>query len=321
MITHRNLKYALKLAEIGNYRRTAEALHITHSALVRGIKTLENYLEIRLFDRGGGVKVTPTDIGLTFLEHARKVTLAEGDLLKEIQAQVGLEKGILRVAMGPFPSKICGHAAIGRLLRRHGTLKFKVGILQYSKIMGAILDREIDIGISELGEAVKNEELRTEPLGEHIGVFLCRPGHPLFDRRSLTISDLLDFPWCCTRMPSRFTDHLPTDLGLAAETDPLTGELVPAIEVDVISDVTAVIANSDALCPSALLMFREELDAGTVSVIPFHQPWMVTNYGFVSLKHRTFSPIVLAFMDTVRKVEQELFAEEERFAKSIKWNP
>ncbi len=320
MITHRNLKYALKLADIGNYRRTAEALHITHSALVRGIKTLEDYLDIRLFDRGGGVKVTPTDIGLTFLEHARKVTLAEGDLLNEIQAQVGLEKGILRVAMGPFPSKMCGHAAIGRLLSRHRTLKFKVGILQYSKILDVILNREIDIGISELGEAVKNEELRTEPLGEHIGVFFCRPDHPLLDRRPLTIPDLLDFPWCCTRMPSRITDHLPADLGMAAERDPFTGELVPAIEVDVISDVAAVITNSDALCPSALLMFKKELDTGTLSVIPFHQPWMVTNYGFVSLKQRTLSPIVLAFMDIVRKVEQELFAEEERFAKSIKWN-
>ena len=321
MITHRNLKYALKLAEIGNYRRTAEALHITHSALVRGIKTLENYLEVRLFDRGGGVKVTPTDIGLTFLEHARKVNLAEGDLLNEIQAQVGLEKGLLRVAMGPFPSKMCGHAAIGRLVRRHRTLKFKVGILPYSKIKDVILNREVDIGICELGEAVKNVELRTEPLGEHISVFFCRPGHPLLDQRSLTIPDLLDFPWCCTRMPSRLTAHLPADLGLAAGTDPLTGELVPAIEVDVISDVAAVIANSDALCPSALLMFREKLDAGTISFLPFHQPWMMTNYGFVSLKQRTLSPIVLAFMDNVRKVEQELFAEEDRFAKSIAWNP
>jgi DNA-binding transcriptional LysR family regulator len=54
MITHRNLKYALKLAETGNYRRAADALHITHSALVRGIKALENYLEIRMFERGGG---------------------------------------------------------------------------------------------------------------------------------------------------------------------------------------------------------------------------------------------------------------------------
>ncbi|MEJ2469559.1 MAG: LysR family transcriptional regulator [Desulfuromonadales bacterium] len=320
MITHRNILYALRLAEVGNYRRTAESLHITHSALVRGIKVLEDSLEVRLFDRGGGVKVTPTAIGEAFLEHAKKVVIAEADLVQDIQALKGLDKGLLRVAMGSFPSKLCGYISTGMFLQKHPFMNVKISILQYSKVAESVLRRDSEVGITELCQLTGNDEMVIEPLGQHKGAFFCRPGHPLLNRGAITISDLMDYPWCCTKMPSRISEHLPDDLGRAGGYDMITGELIPAIEVDVIGDVEGIIKNSDTLCPTALLMFEAELQAGTFSVVPLHKPWMVSNYGFVYLKHRNLSPSVRAFMDIVRKVEHELFAKEEIIAKTINWN-
>jgi DNA-binding transcriptional LysR family regulator len=191
-------------------------------------------------------------------------------------------------------------------------------VREYTEVADKILNRESDLGITELSEFIENDELRLEPLGQHRGVFLCRPGHPLLDQSVVTSDTLLDYPWCCTRMPSRFRAALPGDLRRAGSYDPITRELVPAIEINNISDVAPIIAGSDAICPTALLMFRSEIETGKLSVVPFFEPWMVTNYGFVYLKHRNLPFSVEAYMKIVRDVESLLFNEEKSFAETIR---
>ena len=59
MFELRHLRHALGLAEHRNFARAAEALHISQSALSRSIQSLEESLEVTLFDRAhGGVEPT-----------------------------------------------------------------------------------------------------------------------------------------------------------------------------------------------------------------------------------------------------------------------
>lgn len=47
-------------ARLGSFTRAAEALFLTQSAVTYQVKALENYLDTKLFERGGrGVELTP----------------------------------------------------------------------------------------------------------------------------------------------------------------------------------------------------------------------------------------------------------------------
>lgn len=68
----------------------AEAMHISQSALSRSIQSLEESLEVILFDRSHGGEVEPTIFGQLLLKNARDLDLAARDLQREIELAKGL---------------------------------------------------------------------------------------------------------------------------------------------------------------------------------------------------------------------------------------
>lgn len=317
MITHRNLVYALKLAEYGSYRRAAEALNITHSALVRSIKALENHFDVTLFNRGGGVKVTPTRIGEVFIGHAREIYYREEDLLREIQLMKGAAKGELRVAFGPYASKLCGHAALKNLIKKLPDLKIKTSVLYHLKVIDMVMERDADVGIVFAGNLKADGDFTIKPLGRHISVFFCRPGHPLLDRHNLSQANIYEYPWACTRLPKAFSQYLPKNHNKAGSIDPLTGEFIPSMQLDTLDEMAGIVASSDILGIGGLMMYIEEVKRGELAVVPYHEKWMRTAYSIIHLKHRTLSPPENAFIDEVLKIERGLDAEEPRYASEL----
>ena len=75
ILDSRKLLAFTTLARVGSFTLAAHELHLTQSAVSHAIKSLEQELECRLFDRLGR-SVTLTPPGKQLLEHAHKI-LAE----------------------------------------------------------------------------------------------------------------------------------------------------------------------------------------------------------------------------------------------------
>lgn len=75
ILDSRKLLAFTTLARLGSFTLAARELHLTQSAVSHAIKSLEDELEIRLFDRlGRSVKLTAP--GVQLLAHAHRI-LAE----------------------------------------------------------------------------------------------------------------------------------------------------------------------------------------------------------------------------------------------------
>jgi len=66
----RSIRYVLTVAELKNFTRAAEALHVSQPALSQQIRQLENELGGALFDRSGRA-ISLTEFGRVYIEHAR----------------------------------------------------------------------------------------------------------------------------------------------------------------------------------------------------------------------------------------------------------
>jgi DNA-binding transcriptional LysR family regulator len=308
-MTPAQLRQVIALAAVGNFRRAAGALRISQPALSKAIQALEKELGVRLFDRQSRA-VTPTEFGDRVVRYGKRLLEAEKDLLHDLALIAGLETGRVNVALGPYPSVVSGYAAAARLGREHPRVAIGLRVSNWRNVTKAVADRRVDLGIAELTDALGNESLATEDLGAHRARFFCRPGHPILRRKQIQFADLLAFPWATTRIPPRIAAAFPRPLGRAGSIDLATGDLVPAIELDVPMQIAAFTRGTDALALGTFAMVEQELRSGALAIVPTAKIDIRARYGFIWLEHRSLSPAAIAFMQAAREEERDFVARE-----------
>lgn len=304
MIQTHKLTHVLALAEHRNFRQAAESLNLTQPALSRSIQTLERALGVQLFDRGHGA-VEPTAFGRLVVDRARGILGDIAGLEHELQLLKGLDIGTLEVSLAPYPSALSGQRAVARLLAGHSEIQCRVRVAGFGGVADDVTRGLCEVGIADL-EAAREQGLDTEALANRPLYFFARPQHPLVERRRCSLEDVLGYPWAAIRAPARIAEHLPADAGRAGRWDPETGEFVPALEVDVVSEFLVLARDSDILVVSALTMAERELETRSLAIVPFAPGWLRLDYGFLSRPNRTLSPATLEFMQIVRAIEAEL---------------
>jgi DNA-binding transcriptional LysR family regulator len=309
------LGHAQTLARHGNYARAASELYMSQPTLSRHIAALEHTLGVRLFDRGRK-RVEPTAYGRLLLERGATLTSDAAELMRELRLMQGLEVGELYVGAGIYPAELSLGRAVGGLTAKHPGLRVEVTTGDWRSIINATLTTHLDLSVLELSVVEDEKRLAVEALPRHPGVFFTRPGHPLQSEASPTIEHLSAFPFAGPKLAPRAAGAM-AKLLKQGTTDPSSGDYIPPIKVDSIRLAKDAVRASDAVSLAPLAAITAELASGTLVALPFKAPWLYTNYGFVYLVGRSLSPAAQAFMERVRKVEQEIVAEEERLMVTV----
>jgi DNA-binding transcriptional LysR family regulator len=311
-MTANQIRQIVALAKAGSFRHAATALKISQPTLSRAVASLEKELGVPLFDRlPRGVALT--EFGCRVVAYGKTLIAAEDDLFHDLALIAGLEIGSVSVALSPYASIISGYPAAGRLLRSHPKLSINLRVPHFRDGVRAVLERDVELGFTELAEASGNDALETELVGEHIARFFCRPDHPILAilrRRPIGWQDLFAFPWATTRLPARVGAHFRGLTGRAGKIDAATGDFIPAIQLEVPMQIASFASGTDALIVAGFGLVEPELRAGALALVPLENMGFRAGYGFIWLRHRTRSPATLAYMDAVRE-EERAFAKRE----------
>jgi DNA-binding transcriptional LysR family regulator len=166
----RLLRHANAVAKYGNFGRAANALHLTQPALSRSIASLEQVLEVKLFERGKR-KVVPTAIGKLLLERGENLLKDAADLEEEISSKRGFEIGELTVGCGVYPAERSAGKALGRLIDSYPGLQANLMVSDYQTITRAVLVGGMDLALVDVSAADGESGLNVELVGEHRGAF------------------------------------------------------------------------------------------------------------------------------------------------------
>lgn len=100
-MTLQELRYVVALADLGHFGQAAEACYVSQSTLSTGLKKLEEFLGITLFDRSLR-RVTPTPIGREIIDSARLI-LQEAERIREL-ARLSQDPMERTVQLGVIPT-------------------------------------------------------------------------------------------------------------------------------------------------------------------------------------------------------------------------
>lgn len=185
----RQLQYLVAVADLGGFRRAAEACGVSQPSLSAQIAQVERALAVQVFERDArGVRVTHA--GEAVLARARQVLLAAGDLNEVARQQGDPLSGTLRIGVIPT---VCPYLLpeIAPALRRALP---KLSIV-WSEDKTQTLLRQIEE--ARLDAAVLAHDARLggvdcATLGDDPFVLAAAPGHPLMKHASPAPASVLD---------------------------------------------------------------------------------------------------------------------------------
>jgi DNA-binding transcriptional LysR family regulator len=175
------------VAELSNFRRAAEAVHLSQPAFSRRIDKLEQALGVRLLERNTR-RVTLTAVGRDF---ERKVR----ELLDELDATlVGIRGGTAarmgEVTVACVPSTVYYYLSRVIRLYHQQSPRVRVKVLDASanEVLAAVARSEADFGLNFVG--AQEGDLEFKPLVEERFVAACRRDHPLATQRRVSWAQL-----------------------------------------------------------------------------------------------------------------------------------
>jgi DNA-binding transcriptional LysR family regulator len=177
----------VSVAELGGFRRAADQLHVTQTALTRRVQNLEVYLGIRLLDRTTR-SVALTAVGREFLPKAHSIVFETNAAVAELKEMSQALRGSFTLACMSTMSTRLLPVLIRKYADRHPSNRIRLLDMTSNDVRHAVLHRNAELGIAIHGEP--HPELNEHFLFDDALALYCHESHPLAKRPRRTWHDL-----------------------------------------------------------------------------------------------------------------------------------
>jgi len=186
----RQLRYFVRVVELGSMGRAALDLGVVTSALSQQISRLESELSTRLLQRTS-TGVVPTDAGLAFWRQAQLALRHADDAVRA--AQLARLSGHVSVGLPPSTSAVLGLPFMAAMRERYPEVRLHLVESLSGNLTSMLRARQLDLAV--LFQADRGQRWSVLPVLEERLFLIARPGLPgLPDRERVEIGELGDLP-------------------------------------------------------------------------------------------------------------------------------
>ena len=204
-----NLVAFINVAELGSFSLAGEKLHLTQPAVSKRIATLEEQLNVRLFDRIGRT-VNLTEAGRVLLPNAQRIIRDVEESRRQLTDLSGQVSGELLLATSH-------HIGLHRLppllqdfSKTYPEVDLQLRFLDSEKAYTEVLQGRVDLAVITLSPtihpALASQTIWADPLA-----FVVSPHHRLAQAKQLTLQDLSQHPAILPE-PNTYTGRIVAEL-------------------------------------------------------------------------------------------------------------
>lgn len=306
-LTIRHLRMVVAILEEGNLVGAAKRLNMTQSAVTKALQEVEALTHATLFDRTNR-GVVPTIFGETLAEHARFI-ITQLDHAEEHLADLRDGTGG-RIAIGTLLSASAEllPGAVARLRRKRPRIVVRIVEGTNDVLVPALRSGEIDLVVGRLSEHRERQDVEQETLMDDLACVVARSGHPLAQRETLALPDLIDWDWI---LPPQETS-LRRQVDLAFRQQDLEPPMHAVESVSLLTN-RGLLVNANYLGVLPIQAARQEAASGILTILPVTLGATQRSLGITTRANGRLSPAAKGLIETLREVASELaFGRQER---------
>jgi LysR family carnitine catabolism transcriptional activator len=297
----RKLRSFVLVAEVGSFRRAAERLHISPSALSTHIREIEESFGVPLLQRTTR-SVRLTAEGKRFLGRAKELMSGLDEMVEELRSAASLQRGRLTIACVPTLTENLLPRAMAVLAQKHPAISLRIVDRGARQIARHIEDGEADLGVVSPPENGRDFDITL--LGEDPMVVVVPRDHPFALRREIRFAELASWPYIALKSSTSVSSAVARGAREAGITLSPIFELVnhysacglvqAGLGITILPAMTAPTAAMTGLVP-----------------VPLVAPRVARRVGIIRRKGEVLSPAAEQFLAVLRATVGE-FAEATR---------
>ncbi len=184
-MTLRLLKIFIAVADLGSMTAASKALFVSQPTVSQAIAELENYYNVKLFDRLSK-RLYLTENGNELLSYARHIV----DLLSEMEYSMKSDEksGIIKIGASVTVGTYLLPGLVNSFVEKYPSVHINAFVKNTKNIEGMIIHNEIDFAIIE--GAIHSAKIVAIPFLDDELVLVCGKNHPLYRSDALSASEL-----------------------------------------------------------------------------------------------------------------------------------
>jgi len=195
-MNQKQLEIFLHLSETLNFRKTAEHLYMSQTAVTFQIQNLEDELEAKLFDRNKrSVNLTPA--GIAFQQYSSRILALMNEAANATKSISDGYNGFLRIGFAIDTNKAGIADLIKEFAESHPGLRLNLQGGYPENLMRELRYDRCDLFVSPYSRSFESEELRYVSVGHYKQLAAFHKNHRFFQKESLKFEDFVDEPLIC----------------------------------------------------------------------------------------------------------------------------
>ncbi len=193
------LRYFIAIVECGSFREAAEVLALTQPALSNSIRTLEESLQVQLFERRP-TGVSPTAYGEVLYDFYKSALESVQRGYQEVDLMRQGSRGHVNVGAPTGIIDLFLPGIIEQVLSERAGITFDVRYGYLDDLLQHLRHGELDFLLTPYWpETEMAEDLEIEKLTDVFVSIYARSSHPLSKKKKVTMSDLMESEWILTK--------------------------------------------------------------------------------------------------------------------------
>ncbi len=293
----RQLTYFLRVAERKSITLAAAELNVAQPTLTKSMRLLEEELGSQLFCRlPRGVELT--EAGKHLVRHAQGIKVQMAEARSELNALQKGDSGTVTIGAGPAWLRRHLPEAIAWSISTRPELRVNIHDGFDEALFRKLRRGEVDFVVSET-PSQNAGDLDVEVLTSIDVCVVARKGHPLAHRKSISLVELLAYPWVLPFGVTRARQRLDAQFMLRNVSPPK-----PAVETDSLAFMISLVRCSDALSYTTSTAVTNPEGAGLV-ILPITALTCERDAGIIRRKDSWISPAAAVVIQAIKSISAE----------------
>ncbi|MBB5223843.1 DNA-binding transcriptional LysR family regulator [Amaricoccus macauensis] len=288
-VTVRQLRAFLAVADLRHFRRAADRLSLSQSAVSMLVSTLEAEVGQRLFDRHNRM-VTLTAAGQEFLPQAQRIVEELEAAVSGMRAKASLRRGSVTVAASIVLAATYLPPVVAAFRARWPAIEVRVRDMPEEEIRPAITSHAVDLAIGTISG--DEPDIAATPLLTDRLVVICRSDHRFAVQPSIRWAELAGEPLIGLAKGNPLRSIVDRTLAVAAPT--ATATFAVRFSTTAISMVGAGLGV--AVLPENTSQLAPQV---RVTAVPLTDPVVSRDASLLSHRHRTLSTAAAAMRSAI----------------------